>query len=135
MLSVFAGQTQFGPKDSPTFELSIVSTQPAECTFNIGSAHLALVIKEGSTRIWNSADCPVGTPSLDAALGRRLVLRAPNELLQAVSGTEAGMAGRSIAARLDPGQGARAVELVVGSLAGQRLRRERLQPRYVGERP
>jgi hypothetical protein len=70
VLSVFAGQTQFGPKDSPTFELSIVSTQPAECTFNIGSAHLALVIKEGSTRIWSSADCAVGTPSLDAALGR-----------------------------------------------------------------
>jgi hypothetical protein len=70
VLSVFAGQTQFGPKDSATFELSIVSTQPAECTFNIGSAHLALVIKEGPTRIWNSADCAAGTPSLDAALGR-----------------------------------------------------------------
>jgi hypothetical protein len=70
VLSVFAGQTQFGQKDSPTFELSIVSTQPAECTFNIGSAHLALVIKEGPTQIWNSADCAAGTPSLDAALGR-----------------------------------------------------------------
>ncbi len=62
VLSVFAGQTQFGQKDSPTFELSIVSTQPAECTFNIGSAHLALVIKEGPTRIWNSADCPDRNP-------------------------------------------------------------------------
>ncbi len=70
VLSVFAGQTQFGPKDSPTFELSIVSTQPAECTFNIGSAHLVLVIKEGPATIWNSADCPTGTSSLDAALAR-----------------------------------------------------------------
>jgi hypothetical protein len=70
VLSVFAGQTQFGPKDSPTFELSIVSTQPAECTFNIGSAHLILVIKEGPATIWSSADCPTGTPSLDAALAR-----------------------------------------------------------------
>lgn len=70
VLSIFAGQTHFGPKDSATFELSIVSTQPTECTFNIGSAHLALVIKEGPTRVWSSADCAVGTPSLDAALGR-----------------------------------------------------------------
>ncbi|HET7014592.1 MAG TPA: hypothetical protein VFI65_11820 [Streptosporangiaceae bacterium] len=70
VLSVFAGQTQFAPKDSPTFELSIVSTQPAECTFNIGSAHLVLVIKEGPATIWSSADCPTGTPSLDAALAR-----------------------------------------------------------------
>jgi hypothetical protein len=70
VLSVYAGQAKFAPKDSPTFELSIVSTQPAECTFNIGSAHLALVIKEGPTTIWDSADCAAGTPSLDAALGR-----------------------------------------------------------------
>ena len=70
VLSVFAGQTQFGPKDSPTFELSIVSTQPTECTFNIGSAHLVLVIKEGPATIWSSADCPTGTASLDAALAR-----------------------------------------------------------------
>ncbi len=70
VVSVFAGQTQFGPKDSPTFELSIVSTQPAECTFNIGSAHLVLVIKEGPATIWSSADCPTGTASLDAALAR-----------------------------------------------------------------
>jgi hypothetical protein len=70
VLSVFAGQTQFGPKDSPTFELSIVSTQPAECTFNIGSAHLVLMIKEGPNRVWSSADCPTGTASLDAALAR-----------------------------------------------------------------
>lgn len=70
VLSVYAGQTQFGQKDSPTFELSIVSTQPAECTFNIGSAHLVLMIKEGQNQIWSSANCPTGTPSLDAALAR-----------------------------------------------------------------
>ena len=70
VLSLFTGQTQFGQKQWPAFDVSVVSTQLAECTFNIGSRHLALVIKEGPALIWSSADCAAGTGALDAALKR-----------------------------------------------------------------
>ena len=70
VLSLSAGQISYGRRQHPEFSLSIVSTQQHPCSFNVGSGHLALVIREGATRIWSSADCPVGTPSLVAALRR-----------------------------------------------------------------
>src|SRR5262245_18793620 len=44
----------------PTFNVSVVSTQRADCSFNIGPGHLALVIRKGRTRVWSSADCVTG---------------------------------------------------------------------------
>jgi len=70
VLSLFTGQTQFGPGERPSFDVNVVSTQLAECSFNIGSRHLALVIREGPALIWSSADCPAGAGGLDAALSR-----------------------------------------------------------------
>ncbi len=70
VLSLFTGQTQFGQRQWPAFDVSVVSTQLAECTFNIGSRHLALVIKEGPAQIWSSADCAAGAGGLDSALKR-----------------------------------------------------------------
>ncbi|HUC56547.1 MAG TPA: hypothetical protein VMA95_04045 [Streptosporangiaceae bacterium] len=70
VLSIFTGQTQFGPGQTPAFDVNVVSTQIPECTFNIGSQHLALVIREGPALIWNSADCAAGAGELDAALKR-----------------------------------------------------------------
>ena len=54
----------------PTFNVSVVSTQRADCTFNIGPGHLALVIRKGRTRIWSSADCVAGNGGLVIALRR-----------------------------------------------------------------
>lgn len=70
VLSLSATQARFGPRQVPDFSLSVVSTQPTACSFNVGSGHLALVIKEGPERIWSSADCVSGTPSLVSALRR-----------------------------------------------------------------
>ncbi len=70
VISIFTGQTQFGRRQSPAFDLNVVSTQPTECSFNLGSRHLTLVIKEGPARIWSSADCAPGTAGLIAALKR-----------------------------------------------------------------
>ncbi len=70
VLSVSANQIDFAPGQRPTFSLSVVSTQPTDCSFNVGSGHLALVIKEGPARIWSSADCAAGTGSLVTALRR-----------------------------------------------------------------
>lgn len=70
VLSLAAAQISFGPRQRPGFSLSVVSTQREPCSFNVGSAHLALVVKEGPTRIWSSADCAAGTSGLVTALRR-----------------------------------------------------------------
>jgi hypothetical protein len=54
----------------PTFDVSVVSTQRADCSFNIGAGHLALVIKRGQVRVWSSADCVAATRGLVAVLQR-----------------------------------------------------------------
>ena len=70
VLSLSASQVQFGSGQEPAFSLSVVSTQPTDCSFNVGPGHLAVVIKEGPARIWSSADCVNGTGSLVTALRR-----------------------------------------------------------------
>ena len=70
VISASANQVEFGSGQRPAFSLSVVSTQPTDCSFNVGPGHLALVIKEGTTRIWSSADCVTGTGSLITALRR-----------------------------------------------------------------
>lgn len=70
VLSLFTAQTQYSRQQQPVFDVNVVSTGQAECSFNIGSQHLTLVIEEGPARIWSSADCAVGTGSLIAALKR-----------------------------------------------------------------
>jgi len=70
VLSLFAGQTQFGPRQWPAFDVSVVSTQQPECSFNVGSEHIVLVVKEGPALIWSSADCAAGATGLIAALKR-----------------------------------------------------------------
>jgi len=70
VLSLSSAQSQFGPGQQPNFRLSVTSTQPADCSFNVGPGHLALVIKEGSARIWSSADCVKGTDNLVTELRR-----------------------------------------------------------------
>lgn len=70
VLSLFTDQTQYSHQQQPVFDVNVVSTGQAECSFNIGSQHVTLVIKEGPARIWSSADCATGTGSLIAALKR-----------------------------------------------------------------
>jgi hypothetical protein len=54
----------------PTFNVSVVSTQRPDCSFNIGAGHLALVIKRGQVRVWSSADCVGRSAGLVAVLQR-----------------------------------------------------------------
>jgi hypothetical protein len=70
VLGLSASQILFGPGRQPKFSLSVVSTQPADCSFNVGPSHLAVVIKEGPARIWSSADCIKGSGSRVMALSR-----------------------------------------------------------------
>jgi len=70
VLSVSAGQAAFGGHEVPQFSLSVVSTQMRACSFNVGSAHLALLVKDGAARIWSSADCATGARRLITVLRR-----------------------------------------------------------------
>ncbi len=70
VLSLTANQSRFGPVQQPVFRLSVVSTQRTACSFDIGPGHLALVIKNGSARIWSSGDCLGGAGSQVTALRR-----------------------------------------------------------------
>ncbi|HET9898502.1 MAG TPA: hypothetical protein VFQ44_26535 [Streptosporangiaceae bacterium] len=70
VISIYTGQTQFARRQWPVFDLNVVSTQRAACSFTVGSRHLALLIKKGRARIWSSADCLAGTPGWITALGR-----------------------------------------------------------------
>src|SRR5579859_960808 len=72
VLSLSASQVRFEPGQVPDFSLSVVSTQPKDCSFNVGAGHLAVVVKEGTATIWSSADCAgsSGTRSLVTALRR-----------------------------------------------------------------
>jgi len=70
VLSLLPAQTSFGSGETPSFSLSVVSTQRAACSFNLGPARLALVINEGPARIWSSADCAQHNGDLITVLAR-----------------------------------------------------------------
>ena len=70
VLSLTPGLTEFPVGQVPSFSISVVSTAAAECSFNLGPAYLAVVVKEGPVRIWSSADCVRGSGSLLTALRR-----------------------------------------------------------------
>jgi hypothetical protein len=70
VLSVSASRASLGSGQHPDFSLSIVSTQRKACSFNVGSAHLALVITKGPTRLYSSAYCAKGSGSLVTELRR-----------------------------------------------------------------
>ena len=70
VLSVFTRQPESGAGRGPVFDVDVVSTQPAQCSFDVGSRHLALEIWRGPVRIWSSADCPAGAGGLVVALER-----------------------------------------------------------------
>jgi len=70
VLSVFSGQTEVGARQPEVFDINVVSTQQAECLFNIGPRHVALVIADGQTQVWSSAVCAADSGGLVATLKR-----------------------------------------------------------------
>jgi hypothetical protein len=57
VLTLVASRASYGPKDTPAFQVDIVSTNPATCTLDTGAAALKLVVRHGSTVAYNSASC------------------------------------------------------------------------------
>jgi hypothetical protein len=70
VLSLFSSQTSYTVRETPEFEVDVVSTASKSCLFDIGSGHVILRITEGATRVWTSADCAEGESSLVTELQR-----------------------------------------------------------------
>jgi len=70
VLSLAVNRLHFAARQQPYFRLDVVSTQTADCSFNVGRGSLALVIKRGGTTVWSSADCITRPHSLVAMLKR-----------------------------------------------------------------
>ena len=57
VLSVFASKASYSARELPRFQIDVVSTDAAACTFEAGPAALHLVIRSGSHVVWDSAAC------------------------------------------------------------------------------
>jgi hypothetical protein len=70
VLSLFSSQASYPIRQTPEFQVDVVSTASQTCTFDIGARHLWLQVKTGTVRVWTSADCAEGQASLVTALHR-----------------------------------------------------------------
>ena len=66
VLSLTASGNSYGPRERPSFGVSVVSTDSQPCTLDTGSRHLAVVIESGGVRVWGSADCAGRAGASDA---------------------------------------------------------------------
>jgi hypothetical protein len=70
VLSLFSSQASYSLRQSPEFEVDVVSTASQTCTFDIGARHVWLKVMTGSVHVWSSADCAEGQASLVTDLHR-----------------------------------------------------------------
>jgi hypothetical protein len=70
VLSVVSSQASYSVRQSPEFQVSVVSVADQTCTFDIGARHVWLQIAAGPVRIWSSAECAEGQASLVTQLRR-----------------------------------------------------------------
>jgi hypothetical protein len=70
VLSLFSSQASYSLRQTPQFEVDVVSTQNRSCTFDIGAQHVLLRISAGSQLVWTSANCAEGQASLVTRLRR-----------------------------------------------------------------
>ena len=68
-LSLSSPQYWYQQGSLPRFTVSAVSSQRS-CRFNMGTASVAVVVTDGSQRIWSSADCATGARSHETVLTR-----------------------------------------------------------------
>jgi len=77
VLSLFSGQASYSARQTPEFNIDVVSTADRTCTFNIGASRLVLQVTQGSKQIWTSADCAEGQASLVTRLRRGVPTTVP----------------------------------------------------------
>jgi len=64
VISLVVGKPTYPAHANPQFTINVVSTAKQTCIFDVGAAHLALVIRTVAGRVWSSADCVQGRKSL-----------------------------------------------------------------------
>jgi len=64
VLSLVVGRPTYPAHVNPQFTINVVSTAKQTCIFDVGEAHLALVIRTVAGQVWSSADCVRGRRSL-----------------------------------------------------------------------
>jgi hypothetical protein len=77
VLSVFSSQASYSARQTPEFEVDVVSTASQSCTFDIGARHVWLRIMAGPVRVWSSAECAEGEASLVTELRRGIPTIVP----------------------------------------------------------
>jgi hypothetical protein len=70
VLSLFSGQASYSGRQTPQFQVDVVSTDSHSCAFDIGAKHVWVQVSEGKTRLWTSAACDEGHASLVTKLHR-----------------------------------------------------------------
>ncbi len=70
VLSLFSSQASYSVRQTPAFEVDVVSTASQTCTFDIGARHVLLQVSAGASLVWTSADCAEGEASLVTKLYR-----------------------------------------------------------------
>jgi hypothetical protein len=68
VLTLFVSRASYAAHADPQFTVDVVSTGRQACTFNVGAAHLTLLIRTAAGRVWNSGDCAAGRKSLPTDL-------------------------------------------------------------------
>ena len=77
VLSLFSSQASYTVRQTPAFQLDVVSTGSRTCTFDVGAWHVLLRISAGSHRIWTSAECAEGQASVVTKLYRGIPVVVP----------------------------------------------------------
>ncbi len=70
VLSLFSSHHSYSTRQTPEFEVDVVSTAAQACTFDIGPAHVTLRISVGALTVWNSSRCAKGDGLLVTELRR-----------------------------------------------------------------
>ena len=60
VLSLVSSKSSYGAGEDPRFEVYVVSTAPAACTFGLGPATLQVQVMSAGRIVWDSADCARG---------------------------------------------------------------------------
>ena len=70
VLSLFTGQSSYGPGARPKFEVYAVSTSSRACTLNYGPGSVQVVVTRHGRVVWDSAACkPSSAPPVRFTLG------------------------------------------------------------------
>src|SRR5580658_8224264 len=60
VLSLYSSKSSYAGGEDPRFEVYVVSTAPAACTFDLGPGKLQVQVMSAGRIVWDSADCARG---------------------------------------------------------------------------